>query len=173
MQSCLINYPWAELLAYFGLQHSKLFPFACHRQGCGATYTMRSDHGKLELIYTSRKLLLRPAQTRNPPRPAGRIKQKNPKSVSYWGASFHPGNLLFARLRDKKRGNKAAGAPQRLAPVLPGGQRLLTCLMVGFPSSIQPAGSCSHCAAVGRAEIHQVSHRKQLPPPSALLPLYY
>lgn len=52
-----------------------------------------------------------------------------------------------------------------------GGQWLLTCLMVRFPSSIQPARGCSLRAAAGRAEIHQVSHRKQvsLPPLPCLL----
>lgn len=42
-------------------------------------------------------------------------------------------------------------------PAGPNGQLLLTCLMVRFPSSIQPAKGCSHHVAVGRAKIHQVS----------------
>lgn len=124
--------------------------------------------------------------------PARRITQNPLKSVKFPPPPFpQPGNFLLTRLRNKKGAlGGAAGAPQGLVPVLPGageaspswaaraglaglgGQRLLTCLMVRFPSSIQPARGCSHCAAPGSAQIHQVSHRKQVFPP-LLLPDFF
>lgn len=119
--------------------------------------------------------------------PARRITQNPLKSVKFlFPPPFpQPGNFLLTRLRNKKGAlGGAAGAPQGLVLVLPGswaaraglaglgGQRLLTCLMVRFPSSIQPARGCSHRAAPGSAQIHQVSHRKQVFPP-LLLPIFY
>lgn len=93
-------------------------------------------------------------------------EKKEKKSVF-----FSPSRKLTIKRKkidEESKKRKSSRAPQGVRPVVPGagGQWLLTCLMVRFPSSIQPARGCSHRAAVGRAEIHQVSHRKQvsLPP---------
>lgn len=159
---------------------------------------MHLNHGKLELIYIPREPLSCPEQPRKAQWPAwhhclpGGLRKTPSNRLNSPPPPFpQPGNFLLTRLRNKKGAlGGAAGAPQGLVPVLPGageaspswaaraglaglgGQRLLTCLMVRFPSSIQPARGCSHCAAPGSAQIHQVSHRKQVFPP-LLLPDFF
>lgn len=137
---------------------------------------MHLSHGKLELIYIARKPLPCSLRIQNYQDLYGISAYRENRGgeggrIFFFFFPSHPETYNYKK--KIKRGGKSSGERQGLgaAAAGAGGQWLLTCLMVRFPSSIQPAGGCSLRAAVGRAQIHQVSHRKQvsLPPLSCLL----